>query len=312
MKQLWKMRFAKFLINDLKNYGPAGLIHMEALSNVIGKPIRIWRSSHCFYKTINGKHVDKKAMPVDVEFHDYKSTYRQIGHWTLVGNKDPINNKTDLNGCLFSVIADQTENCPIDMRTNTVGQMANNVNTLIDRIDVILSSYGKDEPTLMIGGARYHGISPREAAIILNNSQNVYCDGCSQLGHPRGHVSDKLATGPLDSVENYSRSSGGMKSGFLSYTDQNNVAHFALSHRSAQKAMETLNQGYMNATVTLHVRDLQIAGCDLPQMKEWCNGKECSYALDIAQVTLVLRHHQGKRSDPDADVFVHTFYPRSR
>lgn len=285
---------------------------MEALSNVIGKPIRIWRSSHCFYKTINGRHVNKKAMPVDVEFHDCKSTYRQIGHWTLVGNKDPINNKTDLNGCLFSVITDQTGSCPVDLRTKTVGQMANNVNTLVDQVDVILSSYGKDESTLMIGGARYYGTSPRQASIILDNSQNVPCHGCKHLGHPRGHASDKLATGPLDSVENYSRSSGRMKSGFLSRLHQNEVAHFALRHRRAQNAMKNLNAGFMNVAVTLPAIDLQNAGCNLPRMKEWHNGKQYSKALDIGEVTLVLRHHQGKFDDPDADVFIYSFYPRRR
>ncbi|XP_076642331.1 uncharacterized protein LOC143353135 [Halictus rubicundus] len=313
-ERLWTLKFAKLLIDDLKNYGPANLLYMEALSIIIGRPIRVWLPGRCtkLYKIINGAHTNKNETAVDVEFHSCKSTYRKIGHWTLIGDKDPINIKSHLNGCLFNVIAAQTGNSATDLRSSTVKYLKNNINTLIDQIDDTLSSNDKNGATLMVGGARYNGKSPRAAEIILDQSQNVYCHECSQKGHPRGHASDKYATGPSDSVENYSRTTRSMKSGFLNRADQNNVAHYALSHRDAQHAMESLNRGKTNEVVMLPARDLQIAGCSMPKMKEWCDGKECSDLLDIVHVQLVLRHHQNKYDDPDADVFVHTLYPKSR
>lgn len=102
-----------------------------------------------------------------------------------------------------------------------------------------------------------------------------------------------------------------MKSGFLSRADQNNVAHFALRHYKAQQAMAELNNGAISQSIILSRRDLQNDHCVLPKMIIYYNGEASFGELDIIRVTLVLRHHLGKYNDPEADVFVHTFYPRS-
>ncbi|XP_076278917.1 uncharacterized protein LOC143208387 [Lasioglossum baleicum] len=313
-ERLWKVKFAKLLINDLKNYGPANILYMEALSIVIGRPIRVWLPGRCtkLYKVINGARMNENTTAVDVEFHNCKSTCRKFGHWTLLGNKDPVNDKLHLNGCLFDVISAQTGSGTTDLRNRTVDYLKNNINALINQIDDTLSSNDQNGTTLMVGGARYHGASPRAAQIILDQSQNVYCHGCRQKGHPRGHASDTSATGPSDSVENYSSSTGSQKSGFLSRADQDIIADYALRHRAAQNAMDRLNSGNQNEAVEINSRDLMIAGCQVTQMKEWCNGSACSDLLKIVHVQLVLRHHQNKYNEPEADVFVHTLYPKSR
>ncbi|XP_033326304.2 uncharacterized protein LOC117220450 [Megalopta genalis] len=308
-EQLWKLKLAQLIINDLQNYGPSNIYHVKALSVLTQKPIRVWLPGGNLYKIINGARRNENAATIDIEYHNVRSTNQRIGHWTLMGNNEPVNIKPDLNRCLFNVIAAQTGNNPVKLRFNTIRYLKNNINALIDQFDSTLSSYDKKETTLLIGGARYHGKSPTAAGIILDRSQNIYCHNCTQKGHPRGHTSDKNATGPLDSVENYSRT--GFKSGFLSRADQNNVAHFALIHRNAVDAMENLNKGVDSQSVSISARDLQILGCELPQMMEWRDGKEISGLLNIQNILLVLRHHEGKYDDPDADVFVHTFYPKS-
>ncbi|XP_076392517.1 uncharacterized protein LOC143265258 [Megachile rotundata] len=301
-KPAWKKNLAKYMINNLKNYGPCNQMYIKALCNITGKSIRIYKSNGNLYRTIdNDRKNNETCKPVDIEYH-------QERHWTLLGNKEPTKVETDLNACLFAVIAAQTGRSVNDLRTSTIEFLTNNANYLTDEIDKLLS-VDTNDVSLMIGGARYNGTSPRAAGIILDRSQNALCDGCRVTGHPRGHASDKDATGPADSVENYSRTSGSMKSGFLSKDDQNKVAHFALSHERSIRAMENLNRGGQSEAVTLNRRELNI---DLPKMKEFVNGEPYTGEMDIIQVTLVMRHHLGKRDDPNADVFVHTIYPRSR
>ncbi|XP_076618912.1 uncharacterized protein LOC143340618 [Colletes latitarsis] len=305
--QLLKVRIAKWLIEDLENNGPAGLIHMEALSSVIGKPIRVWKADGQFYQTINE---NKNEISIDVEYHQLGEN--SIGHWTLKGNREPVNVETNLNGCLFRVIAAQTEIGATNLRDATSTYLSHNIDTFTDRIDEFLSANDKHGISPMLGGARYNGTSPKAAGIVLDKSQNGFSQ-YGQKGHPRGHASNKNATGPTDSVENYSRLTSSMKSGFLSKNHQNIVADFALRHSLAQKAMRNLNRGATNEAVTINARDFQRNGLNLNliKMKEWYAGEEYTGKLDIVRVTLVLRHHQGKHDDPDEDVFVHTFYPRS-
>ncbi|XP_050588703.1 uncharacterized protein LOC126921290 [Bombus affinis] len=306
-KQLCKIKLAKFIVNDLKNYGPGNLIHVNALSTMTGKSIRIWRSKDSLYQTVDDPTNQKLSKDfIDIEYHKQSNL---IGHWTLLNNIDPINVELDLNACLFAVIAAQSGESTDDLRNNTIDFLTNNSKHLIDQIDKFLSS-NNNAKQLMIGGARYIGTSPRAAGIILDKSQNVLCHDCRALGHPRGHASDRFATGPEDSVENYSRTTRSRKSGFLSRTDQDNVAHLVLSHAKARQAMEKLNTGATSIAVELSRRDLQINHFILPQMKEFYNGTANSEELNINCVIIVLRHHIGKYRDPNADVFVHTFYPK--
>lgn len=302
-KQLCKIKLAKYIVNDLKNYGPGNLFHVNALSIITGKSIRIWKSKDSLYQTIDQRSTKDF---IDVEYHKQSNL---IGHWTLLNNIDPINVELDLNACLFAVIAAQSGESTDDLRNNTIDFLTNNSKHLIDQIDKFLSS-NNNAKQLMIGGARYIGTSPRAAGIILDKSQNVLCHDCRALGHPRGHASDRFAIGPEDSVENYSRTTHSRKSGFLSRTDQDNVAHLVLSHAKARRAMEELNTGATSIAVELSCRDLQTNHFILPQMKEFYNGTADSEELNINCVIIVLRHHTGKYRDPNADLFVHTFYPK--
>ena len=304
--QLSKIKLAKYLVNDLKNYGPGNLIHINAISTITKKSIRIWKSK-CLHQTINDEtNRNLTDNFIDIEYHTQLPD--SVGHWTLLDNKDPVNVELDLNACLFSVIAAQTGKNTNDLRTNTIDFLTKNTKHLVRLINKFASNNNR---SLMIGGARYVGTSPGAACIILNNSQNVLCHECRDYGHPRGHASNINATGPKDSVENYSLTTLSMKSGFLSRSDQNNVAHVTLTHAEARRAMEELNDGVTSKTITLSRRDLQRNHFILPRMKEYKNGRAVTGELDILRVTIVLRHHQGRFRDPDADVFVHTFYPRS-
>nr|XP_003704117.1 PREDICTED: uncharacterized protein LOC100880940 [Megachile rotundata] len=155
-------------------------------------------------------------------------------------------------------------------------------------------------------GARYVGKSAAAAGKYIDKSQNAQCEGCMELGHPRAHASDPDATGPRDSVERYSESTGQPKSGFLSKDDQNLVAHHALSHNMSQDAMKLLNKGKYTMNVTLANNEFPIA---LPKMKVFYNGKPSNKAHDIGHVVLVLKNYEGKRGNKDADVFIYTMYP---
>ncbi|XP_012142533.2 uncharacterized protein LOC105662686 [Megachile rotundata] len=155
--------------------------------------------------------------------------------------------------------------------------------------------------------AKYSGVSANSAGAVLDHSQNAMCDSCNAPGHPRGHASDPTQQGPLDSVENYSRTTKSRKSGFLNRYDQNVVAHFILRSQRSQRAMAILNRGESSASLTFSVGELQI---NFPMMKEWNMGLPYTDEMPTNHVVIVLRHHQGKRGDPNAEVFVQTIYPK--
>jgi len=181
-------------------------------------------------------------------------------------------------------------------------------------MDEIIRLEGNDGIMLMIGGARYSGQSPRDAARILNNSQNAKCYGYSALGHPRGHASNLYATGPYDSVENYAKHCNKEKTGFLSRTDQDLVAHLALTSQQATNAMQQLNRPI--PMVTEHIvteilkKGVKQFTRTLPKAKLFdAHGDPAEEEEEILKVVLVMRHHEDQEYNPEADVFVHTFYP---
>lgn len=57
---------AKSIIEDLEHYGPAGLIHIVMLSNIIGKPIKIWNVNSSI-NNIVGK--EKIGPAINIEYH---------------------------------------------------------------------------------------------------------------------------------------------------------------------------------------------------------------------------------------------------
>lgn len=56
----------KCIIKDLEHHGPAGLIHISVLSNIIGKSIKIWNADNSL-KRIIGK--ERTGPTINIEYH---------------------------------------------------------------------------------------------------------------------------------------------------------------------------------------------------------------------------------------------------
>ncbi|XP_036148763.1 uncharacterized protein LOC118647624 [Monomorium pharaonis] len=130
--KMHKIKYVKDIIQDLENYGPASLIHIAILSNIIKRPINIWNANGSLNKTI-GKQ--KLGQSVDIEYHANSS--EQFGHWTLRDSKDPDNVIIDLNSCLFSVIGSQIGQNPLKLRKWTVLKLKDNFQNLAKWLDKI-------------------------------------------------------------------------------------------------------------------------------------------------------------------------------
>ncbi|KMQ97246.1 preprotein translocase subunit-like protein [Lasius niger] len=292
------IKFAEDIIQDLERHGPAGLIHIGVLSNIIGKPIRIWNVDGSLNKII-GKR--KTGRSIDVEYHT--TDLEQIGHWTLKHGKDPDNISIDLNSCLFSVIGSQIGQNPSKLRKWTVLKLKSNLRRLANRMDEILSLEKNDKIILMIGGARYCGTSPSHARMILDRSQGQKAHRFKFAGHPRGHASHPSPP----NVEEYSIEE--MKSAFLSRADQDYVTHLALTTQTAQNEMNNLNNNPNIFSLTVTVYSAEMNSRNLPKARNYVAGKPSGKEKNMRGVRLVLRHHEGQHKNPDADVFVQTCFP---
>lgn len=69
-----KIKRAADIIQDLERHGPAGLIHIDVLSNIIEKPIQIWNANGSLNRII-GKGRGEQS--IDIEYHAADS--EQIG-----------------------------------------------------------------------------------------------------------------------------------------------------------------------------------------------------------------------------------------
>ncbi|KAL6424430.1 hypothetical protein ACFW04_009893 [Cataglyphis niger] len=293
-----RIKRAEDIIQDLERHGPAGLIHICVLSNIIGKPIQIWNPNGSLNRII-GK--EKTGHPIDIEYHAINS--EQIGHWTLKYGKDPNNISIDLNSCLFSVIGSQIERNPSQLRKWTVLKLKNKFRKLVNLIDKILKLEKNGETILMIGGARYCGTSPLHAKIILDNSQDQISHGFLNPGHPRGHAYHPYGF----SIVNYSLNS--VKTGFPSRKDQDYITHLALKTTEATNAMKYLNEkdNHLSITITLTPDQLN-SPRNLPSVVKYKNG-QLETTGDMKDVVLVLRHHKNQNENQYADVFVQTCFP---
>ncbi|XP_015175415.1 PREDICTED: uncharacterized protein LOC107065870 [Polistes dominula] len=296
IEKLENLRQAWRLIWDLENYGPAGLIHLAALAYVTGAPIRIWGSGHELMQTIGE---NERGTPIDIEYH----TNNQEGHWTFRGRGQPENIHHDLNNCLFSVIAEQTGINASELRQETIKQLKRNVRLLADYMNEIKWLEKNNKIVLLIGGARYTGTTPEDAKVILDESDNKECFEYNVLGHPRKHAVGSSG------FTNCTESDQKFKSVFLSSDDQDLAAHIALSSPAAQEAMQKLNKGSKTEVVHIMLKDVNDPRLALQKGKFFNECKEVSNEKDIKKLVLVLRHHKGRETDPDAPVFVQTFYP---
>lgn len=71
------IKFAKSIIRDLENYGPAGVLHMPILSNIIRKNIKILNPNGKINRIIGNEKADDT---VEVEYHPYS---KYIGQLTI-------------------------------------------------------------------------------------------------------------------------------------------------------------------------------------------------------------------------------------
>ncbi|XP_014601672.1 PREDICTED: uncharacterized protein LOC106785580 [Polistes canadensis] len=296
IEKLENLRQAWRLIWDLENYGPAGLIHLAALAYVTGAPIRIWRSGHELMQTIGE---NEQGTPIDIEYH----TNNQEGHWTFRGRGQPKDIHHDLNNCLFSVIAEQTGINASELRQETIKQLKRNVRLLADYITEIKWLEENKKIVLLIGGARYTGTTSADAKAVLDDSHNRKCFQYNALGHPRKH-----AAGPIG-CDDCAQSFPEWKTAFLSSDDQDLAAHIALSSSAAQMAIQKLNEGSKSEVVYLWPNNVHDPTGAFKKGMHFSNHKPTSNEIEIEKLVLILRHHDGEEKNPDAPVFVHTFYP---
>lgn len=57
---------AKSVIEDLEHHGPAGLIHIAVLSNIIGKSIKIWNADSSLSSIIGKERI---GPAINIEYH---------------------------------------------------------------------------------------------------------------------------------------------------------------------------------------------------------------------------------------------------
>ncbi|XP_036148762.1 uncharacterized protein LOC118647623 [Monomorium pharaonis] len=342
-KKMHKIKYVKDIIQDLENYGPASLIHIAILSNIIKRPINIWNANGSLNKTI-GKQ--KLGQSVDIEYHANNS--EQIGHWTLRDSKDPDNVIIDLNSCLFSVIGSQIGQDPLKLRKWTVLKLKDNFQNLAKWLDKIQwkesagvffmiggvnghgpesprkspgkksprKSPGKESPKKSPEEERYSERYPKYSTIekaedILNNSEGKLSEGgdekiYSTIGHSR---TQHLVGGRNGGVETWTRNNPHIgKFAFLKEKDQNYVTHRALLSKSGQKALHKLNDA-IEFTVWIPVSELVEPDVPFPQASRWYNGIELHGLEDIKFVNMLLRHQKDKRDKIDEEPLIVYIYP---
>ncbi|XP_057340096.1 uncharacterized protein LOC130677371 [Microplitis mediator] len=292
------LKAAENHVAQLEDSGPGDLSSVSALGREINRRICVWSSSMTLRHEVGS---GRPGDPINVQFHSQPEDI--IGHWSLIGNEDPQNTTSGLNDCLFNAIAAQTGHKPSELRDITVARMRTNIRSVANRIRELARREECDRIVLMVGGARYHGSTARDAGRVIDNSQRGRSHPNHASGHPRGHASNPSATGPNDSAENYSRN--GWKTAFLSLEDQDDVGNRVLRTRQVQRAMEALNAGGVRQVVRVDASEVE---GQLPQGAHFNDGRR-GQVQEIRDLVLVLQHHAGHQRDPDYDVFVHTFYP---
>ncbi|KAJ8680512.1 hypothetical protein QAD02_016299 [Eretmocerus hayati] len=319
-KELSKL--AAVIIRETARNGPASLLHLQILTNLLKRPIHVWVNQQLL--GVIGRKNEKPPLHVE-----YKSASKRlqkngnVGHWSLPGGRSPTHSSIAdssfptfrrTNSCLYEVLSSQTGLDPLELRRKTARAMRLKLlgNTSSSIFPYQLADLGPGHSrnynyyaNRMLGGARYAGGSAQDAGRILDESQRGQAHPDGRSGHPRGHASHPSANGGDDSVEGYSQ--GGWKTAFLSRADQNLVAHYALVTSNARDLMERLNSG--DSKVDSKIGRNQLDYDPLPQAREYRNGNPDGPPTEMRTVVLVGKHFLNRHSDPYADVFVLTFYP---
>lgn len=294
-RNIMNEKIAELIVDDLKNHGPTGDLHIDAVCKVIRKPIRVWRQGR-----IVGTFGKKSGRPMDVEFKDPEKG-RTIGHYNLKGGKYVVTSKHLANDCLFDVISAQTGYEAQELREATARHLKRNFKSLESVV-----RFKKD--IWMLGGAIYSGRSPSDAGRVIDKSQSGRSHPDNYSGHPRGHAShpNPASVGSQGCVENYSMSR--WRSGFLSRQDQDYVCHLALQNRWAQEMMDRLNENSTSKDAA-HISVSQLDSDQLPMANIWNNGIASSSPQYFHTTCLVVKHFWGQQNNRSEDVFIVTFYP---
>lgn len=64
--KIHKIKYLNDITLDLERCGPAGLLHIAILSNIIERPIKIWNSNGTLNKIIGRR---KTGHSIDIEYH---------------------------------------------------------------------------------------------------------------------------------------------------------------------------------------------------------------------------------------------------
>ncbi len=139
---------ANQIIEDLKNGGQAGLPHLGAISDEIGRPINVYDENGKLVRTIG----DKNGIPIDVEYHK-PSKDNPNGHWTLPGGEESKFDNSNKNNCLFNVIAQQVQKDPNELRNNTALNMETNKELLANQAHDIIRLEQYKRNALSMGGS---------------------------------------------------------------------------------------------------------------------------------------------------------------
>ncbi|XP_076279535.1 uncharacterized protein LOC143208734 [Lasioglossum baleicum] len=175
----------KGLINDVRSGGPSGLVHLGAASDAIDRPIEVYDPDGKLKYVIGDT---KQGSPAKIQYHEPKSG-ENIGHYTLLGNKEPIKSNANANMCLYNVLAEQTGHDPNELKNSSLQIMENNKHYMAKQVDDITRLEMYSQLRLAIGGAEYKGKCPEDAYVILDKSSGTRGFKKRNPGHPLHHVS---------------------------------------------------------------------------------------------------------------------------
>lgn len=172
------------LIDEARSGGPSGLVHLGAVSDAIDRPIEVYNKNGQLKYIIGDT---KKGIPAKIQYHESESE-EKIGHYTLLGNKEPIENSVDRNMCLYNVLALQTGRDPNELKNSSLQIMENNKSYMAKQVDDINRLEIYSQLRLDLGGAIYKGESVDDAKEILRNSTGAKAFNINKLGHPLKHA----------------------------------------------------------------------------------------------------------------------------
>lgn len=276
-------------------FKPTGLSILKQASLHLKRNISIWKNRKIIQK-LGSFDKDPK---IDLQFLPHYPSAR-LGHWRL---KNEPRNQTNKK-CLFELLAQETGTNPYSLRKDMLVQLKPRPG---GGFSTRRCSPPRYKPT-----TKYFGTCSADARRVLDDSQMGRSHPCGNVGHPRAHAShpDRQNMGYRFCVEKYSM--GLKKTGFLSYSDQDEMAHLALSCPEAKKKMRELIEGADEVTAYVDVEDFGVDVNCLPKIGTWYQGKKLAGVRTPEMFVLNMRHHQGKKNVHNWDVFVHNFLPKWR